>query len=100
MHDTKQSVTYNWKSKSKNLTWKPIRFLFMKSMVCKTSSESLDLSSTTVHKDPSNSISYTCQKIYSWMRRPATILEIREKTCQAHQQGYLTSNKKWQYKSF
>ena len=31
-------------------------------------------------ESPSNFIRYNCQKIYSWSRRPKTILEIRKKT--------------------
>ena len=31
-------------------------------------------------KCSSNSIRHNCQKIYSWLRRPKTIMEIRKKT--------------------
>ena len=52
--------------------------------VCKTLWKALEISSAKTNssksiKNPSNSIRYNCHKIYSWMRWPETILEIRNK---------------------
>ena len=51
---------------------------------CQTLSKTSDIqviqlwSGPSPVKSPSNSISYNCQKICSWLKRPKTILEIRK----------------------
>ena len=71
------------RNKAKYPNWNPIRFMFVK----ETSIPKFHSSSSWRSiKGPSTSISYNCQKIYSWSRRYEIILE--DQISRGDQQAY------------
>ena len=81
---SKLSITEKRQNKAKYLTWNSIGLRFVKKTSIPNPVKSLKYikcyssSSPRLIKSPSNSTRYNCQKIWSWSRRPKTILETRK----------------------
>ena len=81
---SKLSITEKRQNKAKYLTWNSIGLKFVKKTSIPNPVKSLKYikwyssSSPRLIKSPSNSTRYNCQKIWSWSRRPKTILETRK----------------------
>ena len=81
----KLSITEKRRNKVKYVNWSSIMLKFVKKTSMQNPVKSLgyikcySLSSPRPVKSPSNSISYNCQRICSWSRRPKNILEIKKK---------------------
>ena len=82
----KSSITEKRQNRAKYLMWYSIKLTFVNKTSMSNPVGSLGYikcysssSPRPVVRCPSNSISYNCQWICSWLRRPKTLLEIRKK---------------------
>ena len=82
---SKPSITEKRRNKAKYLTWNFIRLKFVKKTSMPNPVKSLGYikchssNSSRPVKSPRNSTRYNCNKIFSWLRRPKTILENRKR---------------------
>ena len=79
-------ITEKRRNKARYQTWNSIKTNFVKRTSMPNTVKSLGYikcyssSSPWSLKSPSNSTRYDCQKIWSWSRRPTTILKTRKKS--------------------
>ena len=96
---SKPPINKERRNKAKYLTWNSIRLKLLNNTRVPNSVKNLlyikccSSSSPRSVKSPSSSIRYNCQKIFSWSRRPKTILEIKKGyISQGDQQSYYLQN--------